>query len=59
VVVVRSIEAITPVSDALQCVADPPDVIASQELPPDVRMTELPVAAIGAESPSLPRPIHE
>ena len=59
VVVVRSIEAITPVSDALQCVADPPDVIASQELPPDVRMTALPVAAIGAESPSLPRPIHE
>jgi hypothetical protein len=35
------------------------DVIASQELPPDVRMTELPIAAIGAESPSLPHPIHE
>lgn len=45
VVLVRSVEAIGPVFDALQCLPAPPKVIASQELPPDTELADVPVAA--------------
>jgi hypothetical protein len=44
VLVVRSIEAIAPVFDAMRCLADRPEVIASAELPPDAVLSDVPVA---------------
>jgi hypothetical protein len=44
VLVVRDVGAIGPVFDALQCLPEPPAVISSQELPPDTRLSEMPVA---------------